>query len=198
MDEKNNSPWMPQVSGAGKDVLEQLVRNNVMVINSPLIRRSLITEIGPFDPRLPPAEDWDYWLRCAAAGKRFQFLDMQDTLALVRIHPASSSKNRLMMYKAILLIRKRLAALLHDKNLLSLNRELRARDESEVALMEATQSPTRAMCHLFNSAVLERRWKWKMKLFACALISPFVSESGLRSMMTTPLQRQLRTFGEKA
>src|SRR5947209_231443 len=60
-----NEPWMPEVSGAGKEVLLPLIHHNIMVINSPLVRRSVVDDVGQFDPVLPPVEDWDFWIRCA-------------------------------------------------------------------------------------------------------------------------------------
>ena len=89
-----NESWMPEVSGAGREVLLPLVRHNIMVINSPLLRRSVVEDVGPFDPALPPVEDWDYWIRCALMGKRFEFRDFGGTLALVRAHEASASRQR--------------------------------------------------------------------------------------------------------
>lgn len=195
---ENNLPWMPQVSGEGIEVLKALVRENIMVINSPLIRCSIVEKVGPFDVRLPPAEDWDYWLRCSLAGARFQFVDIQDTLALVRMHPTSSSQNRLLMHKAGLLIRKKLATLIKDEQLLALNRELRAKDEGELGILEAArESSVKAMWHFVISAWLERRWRWRTKLIACALMAPFVSEAGLRYMIASSVTGSLKNLGPK-
>jgi hypothetical protein len=48
-------------------VLKELLLWNFLCHGSnPLIRRSVIESIGEFDPTLPSAEDWDYWLRIAA------------------------------------------------------------------------------------------------------------------------------------
>lgn len=183
---EDNLPWMPQVSGEGGEVLAALVRYNIMVINSPLVRRRIVAQVGPFDKRLPPAEDWDYWLRCALAGARFQFVDTPDTLALVRMHATSSSQNRLRMHRAGLLIRQKLAALIKDGRILALNRELRAKEEGEFGLMEAARKNSMgAAWHLLNSAWFERRWRWKTKLLACALAAPLVSETRLQSLLTS-------------
>jgi glycosyltransferase involved in cell wall biosynthesis len=184
--EADNLPWMPQVSGKGVEVLKALVRNNIMVINSPLVRHSIVERVGLFDVRLPPAEDWDYWLRCALEGACFQFVDIEETLALVRMHSTSSSQNRLQMHRVGLLIRKKLASLVKDKQILSLNRELRAREEGDFGMMEAGRKNSfRAAWHLASSARFERRWRWKTKLFACALAAPLVSETKLRSLLTS-------------
>jgi glycosyltransferase involved in cell wall biosynthesis len=49
------------------DVLKDLMLWNFLCHGSnPLIRRSVIDAVGEFDPTLPSAEDWDYWLRIAA------------------------------------------------------------------------------------------------------------------------------------
>jgi glycosyltransferase involved in cell wall biosynthesis len=195
---EENLPWMSKVSGEGREVLDSLVRNNIMVINSPLIRRSIFGEVGLFDARLPPAEDWDYWLRCAAARKRFQFFDRQDTMALVRIHSGSSSQNRVQMYKVTLLIRKKLATLIKDEQILTFNRELRARDEGELGILEAARERSvDAMWHLLNSARLERRWRWRTKLFACALAAPFVSGARLQLMITSSVTGSAKKLGRR-
>lgn len=195
---EDNLPWMPQVSGAGGEVLEALVRDNIMVINSPLVRRGVVEEVGPFDAELPPAEDWDYWLRCALAGARFQFADIEGTLALVRMHPASSSQDRWRMYRAGLLIRQKLAAAIKDEQIHELNRRLRAKDEGEFGIMEASRGNSwRAARHLFNSARFERRWKWKIKLSACALAAPFVSDVRLRSLIASSVVGSLKGLGRK-
>lgn len=181
-----NLPWMPEVSGAGAEVLGPLVRDNVMVINSPLVRRALVSRVGPFDPRLPPAEDWDFWLRCALAGGRFHFADIPDTLALVRAHPTSSSRDRLRMQVAIELIREKLAALLKDEQLLALNRGLRAREGWEFGLLLAERGKSfGAAGRLLQSARFERRWRWKAKLLACALAAPLVPATRLHALLTT-------------
>jgi glycosyltransferase involved in cell wall biosynthesis len=49
------------------NVLKDLMLWNFLCHGSnPLIRRSVIDAVGEFDPTLPSAEDWDYWLRIAA------------------------------------------------------------------------------------------------------------------------------------
>src|SRR2546423_3285778 len=55
-----NEPWMPEGAGAGRGGLLPLVRQNIMVIKSPLLRRSVVEEVGPVDPVLPPVEDLDF------------------------------------------------------------------------------------------------------------------------------------------
>jgi glycosyltransferase involved in cell wall biosynthesis len=48
------------------NILKDLLRWNFLRHGSnPLIRRTVIDRVGNFDPTLPSAEDWDYWLRIA-------------------------------------------------------------------------------------------------------------------------------------
>jgi GT2 family glycosyltransferase len=189
---------MPQVSGEGLEILRALVRANIMVINSPLVRRSVVERVGPFDKHLPPAEDWDYWLRCALTGARFQFVELEDTLALVRTHPVSSSRNRIRMYRAMLRIRKKLEASLDDAELMALNRELRGAEFAILGIEEASGGISFwGAWHLVRAAQAQRRWQWRLKLMLCALASPFVSRQGLESMLTSSITQTVKRFGRR-
>lgn len=195
---EDNLPWMPEISGAGRDVLPALVRGNIMVINSPLVRREVVDRVGPFDVRLPPAEDWDYWLRCALAGARFRFTEVEGTLALVRLHPTSSSRNRIRMHRAMLMIRKKLEALVNDTELLALNRKLSAVEEGELGVEEAAHGNSlKSVWHLARAARIAPKWRWRMKWLVCALAAPLVSEQRLKAMIYTSLTQLVRNLGQK-
>jgi glycosyltransferase involved in cell wall biosynthesis len=49
------------------DIYEVLLRGNFITTSSVLLRRDVFEQVGRFseDPILPPAEDWDLWLRVA-------------------------------------------------------------------------------------------------------------------------------------
>lgn len=98
----------PQASGAGMEILYPLVRRNIMVVNAPLLRKSTVDDVGGFNQTLRGYEDWDYWIRCALAGKRFQFLDEDNTFALVRLHHGSMRRNVLPMLMSRIQVRKQL------------------------------------------------------------------------------------------
>lgn len=55
--------WTRRPEIVGGDVLKFLLRRNVIHTMSVMIRRRAIEEVGDFDPRYPPCEDWDLWLR---------------------------------------------------------------------------------------------------------------------------------------
>jgi GT2 family glycosyltransferase len=185
-----NQPWMPEVSGCGTVILEYLVRSNIMVISSPLVRRNLIERVGLFDERLPPAEDWDYWLRCALAGARFQFADLDGTLAIIRIHRTSSSQNRVLMHKVGLAIRKKLAGSIESEQIRRLNRELRAQEERDFALLQSRQGNSlNAAPHLIKSAWFEDRPNWRRKLFVLGFVAPFVGPQTLIRLMVSSIRQ---------
>ena len=181
-----NKPWMPETCGSGKEVLTALVRQNIMVINSPLIRRRVVDAVGMFDDRLPPAEDWDYWLRCAAAGMRFQFADLPGTLALVRWHSSSSSYDRRKMYSSMMLSREKVEALTSDPEVLSLNREHMKKDQQTLALETISHGPLRAcLREMIRAALLSGRKKHTLKWLACAAAAPFLPRQRLKMLVTS-------------
>ena len=118
----SDQEWMPQISGDGERLMSALLRANIMVVSSPLLRRSVIDAVGGFDESLTSLEDWDYWLRCAAAGTRFDYFDDLATLALVRVHQRSMSQNRITMYQQQRRVREAMHAALPSDALRDLNR----------------------------------------------------------------------------
>jgi glycosyltransferase involved in cell wall biosynthesis len=189
----DDTPWLPEISGQGKPVLSALVRQNIMVINSPLIRRRVVDAIGRFNEQMLN-EDWEYWLRCAASGQRFQFEDLPGTRAFVRVHPQSSSYDRSRMYRDCRKLRASAAAIIKDQQLLELNRQLAAdlealirREEvkSGVAQVENGQWP-KAMgtfTKIGNGSKTHReRFKW----FFCALVAPFAPRNNFHSIIEAP------------
>ncbi|MCA1594053.1 MAG: glycosyltransferase [Acidobacteria bacterium] len=170
-------PWMPDISGAGRELVRQLLVDNIMVINSPLVRREVVDEVGEFDPVLPPVEDWDYWIRCALAGKTFEFRDMEGTRALVRSHPASSSKQRPSSIAAYRRLREKLGALLRDMDdLRRLNREMAAQFEAGLGLVETAHGNRLAGARQFlRAGSLSAGLSGKARWLACALASLVLS-----------------------
>ena len=122
----SDEAWMPGVSGSGSTLLRALLRANIMVVNSALVRRAVVDRVGWFDETLRSLEDWDYWIRCALAGTTFRFLDEAGALALVRVHARSMSQDRVMMLEQQGKIRARMDRALLGDELYRLNRFWRA------------------------------------------------------------------------
>ena len=112
-----SEPWIPNLWNSGRPVLDLLVNQNIMPVNSPLLRRSVIEKTGSFDESLKALEDWDYWVRCAARGVRFEYLAPSGSLALIRSHPASMSRDRGRMLRGLLDFRLRFARHVRDPQL---------------------------------------------------------------------------------
>ena len=181
-----DAPWMPEVSGAGREVLLALVRMNILVINAALVRREALDDVGPFDPVLPPVEDWDYWLRCALKGKRFEFRDFEGTLALVRTHAASTSRQHSSVLAAWRALRAKVDTLTDDPEVLLLNREMKSQLEGSLGL-EAVAAGSRlsAARQFARAAQMCPRLKGRVKWLLCALGAPLLNERQVRELLKT-------------
>lgn len=85
--------WMPNVSGKGDQILLPLLKENIMVISSPLVRKSVLAVFGNLDEGFYYNEDWELWLRLAINNIHFEYSDHEQTNALVRVHPSYSTDN---------------------------------------------------------------------------------------------------------
>ena len=180
--------WMPEISGEGKLLLPTLLRNNIMVVNSPLVRRRVIDKVGLFDVELTPVEDWAYWIRCALNGMNFYFDDFEDARALVRAHPMSASLDQRRMLRATLRMRRKLSALLTDEDLRRLNRMRIAEAEGHLGIEEVVNGRlTTGLFQILKAALVAPRIRFKAKWLICAGSAPFVSHDRLRQMVTSSL-----------
>jgi glycosyltransferase involved in cell wall biosynthesis len=188
-----NRPWMPGLSGEGKDILMALTRANIMAVNSPLVRRSVIEKVGLFDEKLPPAEDWDYWIRCAAAGMRFTYEDFEGTLALVRSHPLSSSKDNRSWLSASLLLRMKVPRTIADQDVRQLNAEFIAENEGLLGVQEVLHgSLAKGVYRLFKAGVMDRGLNHKAKWLISALSAPILSKKQFNKIHAASLTGAVR------
>lgn len=196
---EDNAPWMPEVSGTGQDILLLLVCANIMAVNSPLIRRSVVDDVGLFDRELPPLEDWDFWLRCAVKGKRFQYENTIGTLALVRSHPASSSRNKIRMMRAVVQMRKKLHQTTDCLEIRKLNRELLSSDAWCLGLEEVLHgSLVKGTRSLVQAGIIERRLNYRIKMLMCAFVAPFVSKQRFQAIASSSITQSLTGRWSKA
>jgi glycosyltransferase involved in cell wall biosynthesis len=85
------------IEGAGKEtwggpsgwIYPQLLLDCVVWTSTVMAQRSLLEEVGPFDPELRLGQDYDLWLR---ASRLTPILRVHKPYALYRIHPANSTK----------------------------------------------------------------------------------------------------------
>ena len=110
-------PWMPKVDSSNHQLLmSTLIDLNFCVVNAPLIRKSVFDRIGQFNTKLIAVEDWEFWCRCAFQKVNFRFDNSPGTLALVRFHEGSMSKNMKRMYEAACVARKTIEHLIQKMN----------------------------------------------------------------------------------
>lgn len=101
----DGKPWIGALWERSGDLLGTLARRNIMAVHCPLLRRRVVELVGPWSERLVALEDWEYWLRCAAAGVGFRYRDAPQTLALVRMHPRSLTRDSDRMKRAAVAFR---------------------------------------------------------------------------------------------
>jgi glycosyltransferase involved in cell wall biosynthesis len=168
-----DGPELRAVSGPGGSVLATLVDDNFMVVEAPLIRRSLLERIGGFDPRLRRMEDWECWLRCALAGACFVHDNSSDADALpcVRVHRVSSSQDQIAMHEAAVRVREGIEDKLEDSQLRRLNRKRIHEHWAVIGMLDGLGDHLGSgVGYLLKAGVAERRIKW----LAWGLLMPLV------------------------
>jgi glycosyltransferase involved in cell wall biosynthesis len=151
------------VSGRGEAILEPLVDENFMVVEAPLVRRSLLDRAGGFDPRIRRMEDWELWLRCALAGAYFVYDGAQDDDALphVRIHRTSSSQDQIAMHRAAVEVRQAVESRLPTTALRRLNGKRIHGHLAIIGMLEGLGGRLGyGMRCLLRAGVSERRATW--------------------------------------
>jgi glycosyltransferase involved in cell wall biosynthesis len=168
-----DGPELLPAPGPGASVLATLVDDNFMVIEAPLIRRSLVERIGGFDARIRRLEDWECWLRCALAGAYFLHDGSTDPAALpcVRVHRASGSQDQIAMHEAAARVREAIEGKLEDPQLRRLNRRRIHGHWAVIGMLEGLGDHLGSgMRYLLKAGVAERRIKW----LAWGLLMPLV------------------------
>jgi glycosyltransferase involved in cell wall biosynthesis len=84
------------ISGGGDELIQALLKENIMVISSPLTKKKVFTDFGGMDTDLYYYEDWELWARLAINNCVFLYDNTENSRALVRVHD-SYSKNEFKM-----------------------------------------------------------------------------------------------------
>lgn len=85
-------------------LIEFLLKTNIFLMGSFIIKREIIKEIGYFSEDLKAVEDWHYWIRIALKDKKFIPITKQrNNKVLIRKHENYFMKvnSRLMKYQTI-------------------------------------------------------------------------------------------------
>lgn len=188
-----DEPWMPGVSGCGSEVLHALLKENIMVMSAPLIRREVIEDVGYFDTTILVMEDWHYWIRCAARGKRFQFLDKTETLSLVRWHPNSLSQTDIKMVEKLFYIRRMINKILHDKDAWLLNVNILVTELAGLSVLEIEKGNwIKGTYYLLRAAHNSAGITTKLKWCYSATIAQLAPPHRLESLFYMPVSQSMR------
>ncbi|WP_158284210.1 glycosyltransferase [Azospirillum sp. TSO22-1] len=71
------------------EIKTQLLYNTSMVHPSAMARRSFFADVGSYDAKFSPAEDYAMWCRAALLGKRFA--NLEEPLLYYRVHSRQTS-----------------------------------------------------------------------------------------------------------
>jgi glycosyltransferase involved in cell wall biosynthesis len=79
--------------GSGPECVSyrDMLRGNPILVSEALVRRSILTQTGLFDPGLRQCEDYDLWLR---ASRLFPIIHLGRTVTRIRRHPQQLSQDR--------------------------------------------------------------------------------------------------------
>jgi len=125
--------WMPEISGKGHFILNTLIKQNIMVVSSPLIRKSVFKIVGFFDTKKVYLEDMDFWIKCALKNINFYYLDHNLTNSIIRSHENSLMTHNIAMIKGEIYMRKGFHKLLLNKYQKSINQEILINKKWELA-----------------------------------------------------------------
>lgn len=97
---RRNENWIERRARGPASMIEKLLRRPQFPVCSALVRRSFADRVGAFNESMRRLEDWEYWVRCAALGGRFSYLDAAGSDALIRMHSASLTADRRAMTRS--------------------------------------------------------------------------------------------------
>ena len=101
------------------NIFQSLMLGGYFPPHTVMIRRSILSELGGFDPELGGHADYDLWLRMSGAGHKTCYQD--EPLAFYRTHPDSMSKDGLHMNETRVATFRKIARLYPDAFAESLN-----------------------------------------------------------------------------
>jgi len=117
-------PWIPALWQAPGTPLEKLLTRNLFPINCPLARRNVFRVVGEWNVRLERLQDWEYWIRCAAANMSIDFYNAPNSMALIRWHAASMTHDAAKGDRASLVMRIAVGQDIRDPGLRNKNYEM--------------------------------------------------------------------------
>lgn len=101
-------PWPKTESG---EVFPELIERNKIIASSVMFRRSIIKQVGLFEPGFWGCGDWDMWLRIAQVS---EVVHIDQPLTFYRVHPNQACRFEDRMNEDGVVIRTKLAKIADD------------------------------------------------------------------------------------
>ncbi|KQR72110.1 glycosyltransferase family A protein [Pedobacter sp. Leaf176] len=89
----------------GSDLLKRIVKNNIVTIGSPLVKKDILLEAGLFDAELKNNEDWLLWFKVGLICRKFVYDDNIKSYTSIRVHRASAMNNHSKMFEGEVIVR---------------------------------------------------------------------------------------------
>ena len=169
---KSDGPVPAPMSGSGAEMLPSLLARNQMTVCAPLVRRSVLDEVGVFDEQLKRLEDWQFWLRCAISGMRFLFMPSIAPVALIRVHRGSLSTPVVPMLVAEVEMRRQMRPKLTARQLLEFNERLLDEALAELGKLLALDGAVLPGLHYLAAAAISGRRPRQLAWVLAILLLP--------------------------
>ncbi|MEH6564953.1 MAG: glycosyltransferase family A protein [Halopseudomonas sp.] len=111
-----HTEWMQKHYDKGSKIAAALVKRNLFVISSPIIKRSTLSKKITFKENMKFYEDWLFWFSCAAENLSFHYCDNEECLTLIRVHDTSTVQDKEKMFGCIPPFRQEIGAILNKLN----------------------------------------------------------------------------------
>ena len=190
----NPADWVPKLSASDEQTLLTLIKHP-MPVNAPLIRRRVIEDVGLFETAIRQVEDWDFWIRCAARGKRFQFQDRENTVCSFGPILRACQETCADALGQCIVLREKVARQPYPPEVLRKNQAMKVATIGHCGIEEiARRNFLSGLILISRAAFLSQRPREKAKWLLCMILSPFVPQDVLRRLVVTPLTQIMRLF----
>ena len=136
----------------GYDLLKRIVKNNIVTIGSPLVKKDILLEAGLFDAELKNNEDWLLWFKVGLICKKFIYDDNITSYTSIRVHHASAMNDHSKMFQGEVIVRGQIETALKSSEADTELRQLRKLNLDLLALHQVRSlSIANGMKYIFSS-----------------------------------------------
>jgi glycosyltransferase involved in cell wall biosynthesis len=116
-----NKPWIVDLWHSPGSLLEKIINHNLFPVNCPLIKKTVFDKVGLWNEELDALEDWEFWIRCVIQEVKIEYHNSNNTLALICMHSASMTQDKVRIDNADFKMRKSIGPLIKDKDIKFIN-----------------------------------------------------------------------------